>query len=72
MCFDTNSERRLAFLSTTIFLTLTPLAFVFIVIFLILTGVFAFFFGGFFERGGVAFSHVKGSRLPPSASIPMT
>ena len=24
--------------------------------------------GRFFERGGVAFSHVKGSRLPPSAS----
>jgi ABC-2 type transport system permease protein len=29
----------------------TPLAFVFIVIFLILTGVFAFFMGGLYERG---------------------
>lgn len=29
----------------------TPLAFVFIVIFLILVGVFAFWFGGFYERG---------------------
>lgn len=29
----------------------TPLAFVFILIFLVLAGVFAFFFGGFFERG---------------------
>jgi ABC-2 type transport system permease protein len=29
----------------------TPLAFVFIVIFLILAGVFAFFFGNFYERG---------------------
>jgi ABC-2 type transport system permease protein len=29
----------------------TPLAFVFIVIFLILAGVFAFVFGGFYERG---------------------
>ncbi|PZN34505.1 MAG: ABC transporter permease [Proteobacteria bacterium] len=29
----------------------TPLAFVFIVIFLILAGAFAFYFGGFYERG---------------------
>jgi ABC-2 type transport system permease protein len=29
----------------------TPLAFVFIVIFLLLTGVFAFYLGGFFDRG---------------------
>lgn len=29
----------------------TPLAFVFIVIFLLLTGVFAFYLGGFYERG---------------------
>ncbi len=29
----------------------TPVAFVFIVIFLMLAGVFTFFFGGFFERG---------------------
>jgi ABC-2 type transport system permease protein len=29
----------------------TPLAFVFIVIFLVLTGVFTFFLGGFFDRG---------------------
>src|SRR5690606_16445329 len=29
----------------------TPLAFVFIVIFLLLAGVFAFWFGGFYERG---------------------
>ena len=29
----------------------TPLAFVFIVIYLILVGVFAFWFGGFYERG---------------------
>lgn len=29
----------------------TPLAFVFIVIFLVLTGVFTFFLGGFYERG---------------------
>lgn len=29
----------------------TPIAYVFIVIFLILSGVFAFYFGGFYERG---------------------
>jgi len=32
VCFDANGERRLAFLGTTIFLTLTPLAFVFAVV----------------------------------------
>lgn len=29
VCFDANEERRAAFLATTVFLTLTPLAFVF-------------------------------------------
>ena len=29
----------------------TPLAFVFIVIFLVLAGAFAFYLGGFYERG---------------------
>jgi hypothetical protein len=28
VCFDTNSERRAAFLATAMFLTLTPIAFV--------------------------------------------
>ena len=32
----------------------TPVAFVFIVIFLALTGAFAFFMGGFFSRGQAA------------------
>ncbi|OGQ16924.1 MAG: hypothetical protein A2138_16690 [Deltaproteobacteria bacterium RBG_16_71_12] len=32
VCFDANAERRAAFLGTTIFLTLTPLAFVFAVV----------------------------------------
>ncbi len=32
VCFDANGERRLAFLGTTVFLTLTPLAFVFAVV----------------------------------------
>lgn len=32
VCFDANGERRAAFLATTIFLTLTPLAFVFAVV----------------------------------------
>lgn len=32
VCFDANEERRAAFLGTTIFLTLTPLVFVFAVV----------------------------------------
>lgn len=32
VCFDANEERRAAFLGTTIFLTLTPLVFVFSVV----------------------------------------